>query len=481
MPYGRCAEWLVLLSCIGPRAPQEPDLVLVAGGAITMDPQHPVAEAVAIRGERILAVGARTEVLAVARRPRILELGPHAWLIPGFHDAHVHMSLQVVAGATHALVGEPRTAIGSALTKITTRWALLRVEVPVVAADRAWLDAAAPHRPVAVFGSNGAIVLSATARSTRLAELAVDGVISARTAPAAMSQLAREVLGSNGIRAAISAFLEQARRAGITSAEIVADDFEVEAEALRSAGQLTCRLRFIPSAFSAAGRLDLSHRPEGPEPLRLRTDGVKLYLDDTSPISPAELAAIVRRAVASNTSIVVHVLGERNLTELLQVLEANAPTGSRRIRIEHADVVDASSARRIAALGVPVCANATLVPEWTDDPGAFPLRRLVDAKVPLCLASDWIGALVPGRELAPLHALQIAVEQRQLTPMEALRAMTAVPAWAEGLAHEKGTLRAGALADLVVFDADPLSARSFADVHVVATVVGGRVVYGSLR
>lgn len=67
--------------------PHEPDLLLVNGNVLTMDPGHARASAVAVTGGRITAVydgkpdtGAKD----------VIDLNG-ATLIPGFHDAHNHM------------------------------------------------------------------------------------------------------------------------------------------------------------------------------------------------------------------------------------------------------------------------------------------------------------------------------------------------------------------------------------------------------
>src|SRR4051812_6184417 len=71
--------------------PQGPaDLVLTGGHVHTVDPAQPRAEAVAVRGERIVAVGSAAEIAAqVGPRTRVVDLGGRL-LLPGFQDAHVH-------------------------------------------------------------------------------------------------------------------------------------------------------------------------------------------------------------------------------------------------------------------------------------------------------------------------------------------------------------------------------------------------------
>jgi predicted amidohydrolase YtcJ len=66
------------------------DLVITGAIVRTMDPKMPVAEAVALRGERVVAVGTEEEVRAAAG-PRAEPLTFAGGLVlPGFQDAHVH-------------------------------------------------------------------------------------------------------------------------------------------------------------------------------------------------------------------------------------------------------------------------------------------------------------------------------------------------------------------------------------------------------
>ena len=66
------------------------DLVLTGGHVNTVDPGLPRAEAVAVAGERIVAVGSAADVAAwIGPRTRVVDLGGRL-LLPGFQDAHVH-------------------------------------------------------------------------------------------------------------------------------------------------------------------------------------------------------------------------------------------------------------------------------------------------------------------------------------------------------------------------------------------------------
>jgi predicted amidohydrolase YtcJ len=68
----------------------EPTAVFCNADVVTMDERHPFAQAVAVRGGRILAVGDLERVLAAAgRNAHVVDLGGLT-LIPGFVDGHGH-------------------------------------------------------------------------------------------------------------------------------------------------------------------------------------------------------------------------------------------------------------------------------------------------------------------------------------------------------------------------------------------------------
>src|SRR6266542_1436127 len=66
------------------------DLIIVNANIHTMNPTQPSAEAVAIQGNRIVAVGSSQEIKKLGgSNTRVIDA--HAQLmLPGFNDAHVH-------------------------------------------------------------------------------------------------------------------------------------------------------------------------------------------------------------------------------------------------------------------------------------------------------------------------------------------------------------------------------------------------------
>src|SRR5262245_2324064 len=67
-----------------------PNILIVNASVHTMDMEQPVAEAVAILGDRIMAVGSSSELRPLAGRgTRVIDAGRNS-VFPGFNDSHVH-------------------------------------------------------------------------------------------------------------------------------------------------------------------------------------------------------------------------------------------------------------------------------------------------------------------------------------------------------------------------------------------------------
>ena len=94
MAQTRSLALAALLACAAPHAAgaAEPaDLVLLNGTVHTVDAKQPRAEAVAVRGDRIAAVGSSDSVRAlVGPKTRVLDLAGRT-VVPGFEDGHAHL------------------------------------------------------------------------------------------------------------------------------------------------------------------------------------------------------------------------------------------------------------------------------------------------------------------------------------------------------------------------------------------------------
>ena len=108
------------------------DTILVNGTVITVDDVRPTAEAVALKGDRILYVGSNDEVRQCAgRATRIIDAGGKT-VLPGFIEPHTHfMSFGVRLGMVNV-----RTPPNNSIKDVLARIPRARRHHPQGAVDR---------------------------------------------------------------------------------------------------------------------------------------------------------------------------------------------------------------------------------------------------------------------------------------------------------------------------------------------------------
>ena len=204
---------------------------------------------------------------------------------------------------------------------------------------------------------------------------------------------------------------------------------------------------------------------------------------------------------SAGLQVAIHAIGDRAISTLLDIFERvgrEAGPRDRRFRVEHAQHVRPSDFARFASLGV----IASMQPYHAIDDGrwaervigperirtTYAFRSFLDHGVTLAFGSDWFVA-----PPTPLEGIYAAVTRRTLddanpegwvprekiTLAEALRAYTIGGAYAAFTEELEGTLEPGKLADVVVVSRDlfAIPPEGIRDARVVATVVGGRVVF----
>jgi predicted amidohydrolase YtcJ len=147
------------------------DLVALHGQIWTENPAQPEAEALAVVGHRIFAVGSDAEIVKLAGpRTRVIDLAGRR-VVPGFNDSHIHLfwggqglaSVQL----TDARSREEFTAriAAYARTRTPAEWILdgnwdEQKWSPVQLPTHEWIDAVTPSNPVWVQRSDGHMMLA---------------------------------------------------------------------------------------------------------------------------------------------------------------------------------------------------------------------------------------------------------------------------------------------------------------------------------
>lgn len=407
---------VLLLSVALPlAAAQHADRIFVNGNIWTEDDAHPRAEALAVSGDQLVAVGSNAAIRALAS-PDTAIVDLHGRLVvPGFQDSHLHFpgpSINEVdlAGANSLREFQQRIAefarIHPALPWIIgSGWgySLFPNEKP----DKKYLDAVVSDRPVYVSERDGHMGL-ANSKALALAGIA------AGTADPPNGHIMREAGGepTGELKEAAQRLLtkhipprsaedryesllqhmDEAASYGLTSAQDAAldmRDWPIFERAL-AAGKVKLRFRFAPLILPNEGGYPKNHtlsRPLTAEDLAyyrqlrdtfqgplFKFGSIKGFLDGTV---DAKTAAMFQPYVGGGTGIpfwnqddlnrtvalydqegfqvMLHAIGDRAIHMALDAFgyaEKTNGTSGRRHRIEHVEVPAASDLPRFRELGV---------------------------------------------------------------------------------------------------------------------------------
>jgi predicted amidohydrolase YtcJ len=287
-----CASAMLAAGAAWPAAAPAPaDLVLRKGRLYTLDQERPWAESLAIRGERIAAVGPDREIAAlIGPETRVIDLRG-AFALPGFNDAHVHVDATgaLLTGVNLLDVHEPtaftrrvldaaaRLPKGSWITRgdwgAYETWAAGSAGSGTPAAGRSAPGPFVPDRALIDTGTaDHPVLLNRFDRSVFLANaaaLALAGITPATTPPAGGEivkdadgrltgllrgtavDLVRKVMPPIPFEqrlAQVRAVLAEAREAGVTTIQDLSTPEQVRAyQELWRRGELTCRIMIRPT------------------------------------------------------------------------------------------------------------------------------------------------------------------------------------------------------------------------------------------
>ena len=459
---------LLLLSVACAPAAPPADLV-VFGKVWTGDSAHPLAAAVATRGDTIVAVGdSATVARLVGDSTRVLA-HPGGLVVPGFMDDHVHF---LDGGFQLASVDLRDADSPEEFTRRLKAFASERRPGEwIMGGDwdhekwpgtplprKEWIDSVTPDNPVFVSRLDGhmglanslALKAAGIARGTR----AIPGgtiVRDARGEPTgvlkdeAMNPVFAAVPEPTDaqVDAALARAMQHAASRGVTAVASVSAGWAQFAGLLRARerGAMTLRVALFP-ALAGWRRVADTVAARGPGDDWIRLAGVKgfvdgslgsttalffePYADDPTTsgllVTPEEsLRAQIGAADSAGLQVVVHAIGERANALVLDIFDSVARVHGprdRRFRIEHAQHLRQVEVERMAALGVV----ASMQPYHAADDGrwagkrlgdrvsdSYVFRSLLDAKAHLVFGSDWTVAPID-----PLLGIWAAVTRRTL-------------------------------------------------------------------
>ncbi len=462
-----------VFGCAVERKSEIADLVLYNGKIWTVNPEQPWAEAVAIKGQRILKVGTTEEIKVLqGDQTKAFDLEGF-FVLPGFIDSHTHFldggfalsSIQLrEAKSKEAFVAAVERRVGE-IDKgewiLNGDWDQQQFDPPEMP-RKEWIDPVSPHNPVFVNRHDGHMAL-ANSLALEIAGITRDtvsppggeilkdtetgeptGILKDEAMSLVTDKIPEPSLEEK--KKAAQTALKHANQMGVTSIHDMAysSNFEVYYELFKE-GTLSARLR----VYFAIGQNDLYSQLEQKKPLEsdvLKIGGLKGFVDgslgsftalffDPYTDDPGKTGILVsdmypegimeqriREADKSGLQIAIHAIGDKSNHIILDIMErviADGEPRDRRWRIEHAQHLIPEDFARFAQMDI----IASMQPYHAIDDGrwaeskigkerakhTYAFKSFLDADVLLAFGSDWTVA-----PLDPISGIYAAVTRRTL-------------------------------------------------------------------
>ena len=443
-------------------------IAIVNGVVWTGDPAKPWAQAVALNGDRISAVGSTPEIQSlVSQNTRVIDARGDM-VVPGFIDSHVHF----LAGGLNLASVQLRGAKTPAefIARIKAFAATVPSGTWITGGDwdhqnwggelpqASWIDSVTPNNPVWINRLDGHMALANSAAMRAANVPPSGGDVAGGTITRDASGRPSGVFKDNAqslvdaavpdpgpamMDRALDAAMTYASERGVTSVDHMGTwaDLAVFERAHR-AGTLRTRI-YASVPLSTWARLRDTVTARGRGDAWLRIGGLKGFVDgslgshtaammqpfadapsDTGLLvnTPEDLYAWTSGADKSNLHVIVHAIGDRAINLQLNIFERvareNGPR-DRRFRIEHAQHIAPADVPRFGQLGVIPSmqpyhaiddgrwAEKVIGPERAKTTYAF--RSLEDTHARLAFGSDW-----PVAPATPLEGIYAAVTRRTL-------------------------------------------------------------------
>lgn len=517
LPVRRLACLVLLASACSEPAPV-PDLVLTDGRVFTADSARPWAEAVAVAGDSILAVGPADSVSSLGgEATRTVDLEGRL-VVPGLNDAHGHLT---PSGDGARL--ETRPSAGPPDPTRRELLAALRAAVDTLPAgtwirggfgtsilfdetmDRGPLDRIAPDHPVLLgaWTGHGWLANGRALEALGFGRQTPDppgGWLGRRGDGRTPDGWLWEGASIRAVRRATELQPDRTKlreirdraaalaRWGITTFQHMSVSFSVDDLArLVSAADVPVRWTVYRWGLPRDSVADAVRdgRDGDATPTGVRLAGVKWLLDAT-PVeryaalrqpyadrpgwngrlnyTPQQLRVVLAAALERGEQPAFHVSGDSTMAVLFRTMREVAPDASwraLRVRIEHGDGLAPDLVGPAVEMGVvlvqnPLHFSSEVIPARFGERTRWvqPLASARAAGVPVALGADAGGAA-----LNPWLNVMLAVRHpnnpdEALTREQALLAYTRGAAYAERREEAKGTIAPGMLADLAVLSQD---------------------------
>src|SRR4051812_10289310 len=534
---------VIALSFAGarPAAARPADTVLINGKIITLDAQSSITQAIAIRGDKIIATGASSDIAKQAGTgTRVIDLGGRT-VIPGLIDSHIHAIRAGLKFSTEvSWIGA--TSIADAMERIRAAAIYAKPGTWIVVGGgwapaqftegrrptQAELLAAVPDHPVYIqLFYRAALLTPLGLRSLgidtdadlpgkgKLEHGEHEGWISADSATITALYAKLPTPALNESMEGTRQFLRELNRFGITGVfdpgghNLAPEEYEALFRLWR-ADQLTLRIAYSicgPRPGSELADLQMLTRflPMGTGDGMLRFNGIGervtwgMYNNDMPTEQQKEdFHRVARWAAERGMALTVHWNNDRSVHHLLDVLERvdrEIPIRDLRWSVAHLHDASDASLMRMKALGVGwLMQNGLHFAAASFLAARGPaINRAPPIRTGMRLALHIGGGTDANRVMSynPFVSLKWMTDGRTVDGMptrgaselisreEALRLYTQGSAWFTFDDDQRGTLQPGRLADLAVLDKDYLTVpnEELGTLTSLLTMVGGRVVY----
>jgi len=433
---------------------QTATLILLNGKVWTEDPRQPESQAIAIEGQRILALGPSASIRKLAGpKCKIIDLHGRR-VLPGFNDSHVHLlgggsSLVAVqlgdANNTEELrrrLGDYAKSLPKGMWIRQGNWDHERWTPPALPTHQL-IDDVTPDNPVMVWRVDGHMVLvnayamklsgiDRTTKDVPGGEIVRDsdgnptGIL--KDAATGLVERVMPPLSEQELDAAMNAALHEAARHGVTSVQNMVDSSTDRDSALKlrefekfaRAGSLTIRIYTASPLRDWKNLADTGVQASFGSPL-LRIGNLKSFADgslgsgtawmdapfddrpgksglaSTDLMDSARMYANIQGADEAGLQISIHAIGDRAIhavLDLFERVETQNGGADHRFRIEHVQHLRPEDAARFGPLGV----IASMQPYHAIDDGRWAERRLGPERIKWSYA--WRSLLDHGAVLA---------------------------------------------------------------------------------
>ncbi len=515
------------------------DLVLMNGNIVTMNYEHPKAQALAINDGKIAAIGTDKEILSyVGKKTREINLDRRT-VFPGFIDSHVHgtalgRSLVQLDLRGIKSIGEIQEKVKQWATKtpkgqwiVGHGWDQDKLEERRYPSRRD-LDEVVPENPVFLKRVCGHIGL-VNSKALELAGITKDtktpkaGLIDSSKAGEPNGILRENALDlildilpkpdEKGLENICLLACRKMVEEGITTAHwIIASAKELLVlQKLENRGLLPLRIyALIPvSCLYKLVELGLTSGFGGDKikigSIKILADGSlggrtaalkKPYDDDPSTkgmmlFSQKQLGRFVENAHQAGLQLAIHAIGDRTIEVALKALEKalqKTPKKHHRHRLEHVSVLNPELIDKMKLLGIVASVQPHFIVSdiWIRErlgearaKWTYALKSLLKKGILTVGGSD-----APIELVSPLLGVWAAVtrevfQQERLSVGEALRLYTVNAAQGSFEEDVKGSIEEGKFADLVVLSRDPyeIQPSQIKEIKVEMTIVGGNIVF----